>query len=592
MVCLRTLRGPVETTWGMWEAALAERRPYPAYLLEDVSGWRPVSWVEAGRAVDEVAAGFLSLGIERGERVAILCTTRVEWTLCDLALAGIGAVTVPIYPTSSAIECAYILGNAGARAVVCESHEHVSKIGPLRAELEALDHVVTVEHAPGTMSLDELRERGRSFANSRPGALEAVRGSIGADDLLTILYTSGTTGAPKGCLLKQSHFKVMVDMLAGVEGLFAGPDRVLLFLPLAHNFARLVQFAGAGIGFTVAFCDPSRVLDALPVVRPTILPSVPRLFEKLQASVEATLSETSGPRRGVVDRALAAGARAARLREAGEPIPPMLALQVALADRLVFSRVKARLGGELRLAVSGGAPLARSVAEYLHALGILVLEGYGLTECTTASHVNRPARYRFGTVGLPLPGVECRIAPDGEVLLRGANLFAGYQGDERATEAAFTEDGWLRTGDVGSIDPDGFLTITDRKKDLIVTSGGKNVSPQNIETALRTSPLVSHVLVVGDRRPYLVALVSLDRDELHRAGLSEDEARVRVDEAVAAVNTTLARPAQIKHVAVLDREFQPELGEVTPTMKLRRHVCEEHFRDVIEGLYARPAAPG
>jgi long-chain acyl-CoA synthetase len=569
----------------MWEAALAERRPYPAYLVEEGGAWRAIAWEEAGRAVDEIAAGFHSLGLARGDRVAILCETRLEWTLCDFALAGIGVVTVPVYPTSSAIECAYILGNAGARAVVCESAEHVSRISPLRAELEALDHVVTVESVPGITSLDELRQRGRDFASLHPSALETARSSIGAGDLLTILYTSGTTGAPKGCLLTQRHFKVMVDMLAGVEGFFEGRDRVLLFLPLAHNFARLVQFAGAGIGFTIAYCDPARVLDALPAVRPTILPSVPRLFEKLQASVEATLAEAKGVRRGIAARALAVGGRAARLREAGRPVPRSLALQVAVADRLVFSKIRAKLGGELRLAVSGGAPLAPSVAEYLHGLGILVLEGYGLTECTTASHVNRPGRYRFGTVGLPLPGVGCRIDDDGEVLLRGANVFAGYQGDERATRAAFTEDDWLRTGDVGSIDPDGFLAITDRKKDLIITSGGKNVSPQNVEIALKTLPLVSHALVVGDRRPYVVALVTLDRDEVDRAGLSEGKAHERIGEAVAAVNATLARPAEIKRFAVLDRDFLPELGEVTPTLKLRRHVCEEHFRDVIEGLY-------
>ena len=582
----------METTWGMWEAALAEHRPYPAYLVEDGAGWREVGWEEVGRAVDEVAAGFLSLGVGRGERVAILCETRLEWTVCDLALAGIGAVTVPVYPTSSAIECAYIIGHAGARALVCESEQQFAKVSTLRAELEALDHVVTVAPVPGALGLDELRARGRSFASEQPGALEAARGWVGPDDLLTILYTSGTTGAPKGCLLTQRHFKVMVDMLAGVEGLFAAHDRVLLFLPLAHNFARLVQFAGAGVGFTVAFCDPTRVLDALPAVRPTILPSVPRLFEKLQASVEATFAETRGLRRVIVDRALAVGERAARLREAGRPVPRGLAAQLALADRLVFSKIKARLGGELRIAISGGAPLARSTGEYLHALGILVLEGYGLTECTTASHVNRPSRYRFGTVGLPLPGIECRIAGDGEVLLRGANVFAGYQGDERATRAAFTDDGWLRTGDVGSVDQDGFLTITDRKKDLIITSGGKNVSPQNVESALTTSRLVSHALVVGDRRPYVVALVSLDRDEVERTPLSEDEARARVEQAVAGVNATLARPVQIKRFAVLDRDFLPELGEVTPTLKLRRHVCEEHFRDVIGGLYADPSGAG
>jgi long-chain acyl-CoA synthetase len=260
-----------------------------------------------------------------------------------------------------------------------------------------------------------------------------------------------------------------------------------------------------------------------------------------------------------------------------------------VADRLVFSKVKARLGGELRVAISGGAPLAREIAEFFHALGILILEGYGQTECTSASHVNRPSRYRFGTVGLPLAGVECRLAGDGEVLLRGENVFAGYYGDEKATREALTEDGWLRTGDVGTIDPDGFLTITDRKKEIIVTAGGKNLSPQNIENALKSSRLISQALVVGDRRPYLVALIVPDRDEVARVGAPSEEVRALIERAVAEANRELGRVEQIKRFAILDREFSADAGEVTPTLKLRRHVCEEHFRPQIEELYAGPA---
>ncbi len=370
-----------------------------------------------------------------------------------------------------------------------------------------------------------------------------------------------------------------------MPGIFAGDDRVLLYLPLAHNFARLVQYAGVGVGFTLAYCaDASRISEALSSVRPTLFPSVPRLFEKVHGAVTAAFADATGLRRVIVDRSLEAGRRAARLREERRPVPRGLALRVAVADRLVFTKVKARLGGELRLAVSGGAPLSREIAEFFHALGVLILEGYGLTECTTASHVNRPDRFRFGTVGLPLPGVECRIAPDGEVLLRGENVFAGYYGDARSTREAFTEDGWLRTGDVGSIDSDGFLSITDRKKDLLITAGGKNVSPQNIETGLQASRIVSQALVVGDRRPYVAALVAVDLEEAAKLA-GEGDVRALVQTVVDRVNATLSRPEQIKRFAVLEREFLPELGEVTPTLKLRRHVCEEHFRDVIEELY-------
>ena len=577
----------MRTIPALWHAAVDGSRSYPAFLVEERGGWRAVGWEEAGQAVDELAAGFLSLGIEQGERVAILGRTRLEWTLCDYSLASIGAVTVPVYPTSSTLECAYILGNAGARAIVCEDEQHYATVAPVRSELFALDHVVAMEGRPsGAVDLTELRERGRSFSEARPRAIEERRAGVGEDDLLTIIYTSGTTGPPKGCMLTHRHFWAMVDMLRRLEGFWGEEDRVLLYLPLAHNFARLVQYGGAGVGFTIGLCsDISSVPEALAAVRPTILPSVPRLFEKVQGSVEARFAETKGPRRKLGDWALSVGRRSAAERSRGVAPSRALALQRSLADRLVFAKVKQRLGGRLRFAVSGGAPLSREVAEYFDALGILILEGYGLTECTTASHVNVPGAFRFGTVGRPFPGIEVRIEEDGEVLLRGETVFAGYYGDERATREALTEDGWLRTGDIGSVDSDGFLTITDRKKDIIITAGGKNVAPQPIENAIKTARIVSNALVVGNRRPYVVALVTLDREEIARSGSSAADVQTVVEGSVEEANRMLARPEQVKRFAVLPRDFLPEHGEVTPTLKLRRHICEEHFRDEIEALY-------
>jgi long-chain acyl-CoA synthetase len=577
----------VRTVTALWQAAVSEPRRQPAFLTLDGSGWRAVSWREAGVAVDELAGGFLALGVEPGDRVAILGRTRLEWTLCDYALASIGAITVPVYPSSSAIECAYILGNAGVRAIVCENEEQYAKVLPMRAELGALDHVVTIDGEPGgALSLGTLRARGRERALERPAEVEDRRRAVSEDDVLTIIYTSGTTGPPKGCVITQRHYWVMADMVRRIPGLFEDDDRVLLYLPLAHNFARLVQHLGVAVGFTLAHCpDVGEVSQALLDVRPTIFPSVPRLFEKAYASVTAAFGEARGSRRRLVDWALDVGRRASALRQEGRRLPPALALRHAAADRLVFARVKERFGGRLRLAVSGGAPLAREIAEFFHALDILILEGYGLTECTTASHLNQPGRYRFGTVGVALPGVEARVAEDGEVFLRGPNVFAGYFGDEKATREVLSPDGWLATGDLGSIDPDGFLTITDRKKDILITSGGKNVSPQNVENALKASRYITQALVVGDRRPYLAALLVPDREEVARVARTAQEQRALLEQVVAEVNSRLGRVEQVKRFAVLDRDFLAEEGELTPTLKLRRQACAEHFRDEIERLY-------
>ena len=550
-----------------------------------------MSWEEAAVVVDELAAGFAELDIESGDRVAILASTRVEWTLCDLALISIGAVTVPIYPTSSALECAYILGNAGVRAIVCENAEQYAKIGPLRSQLDFLDRIVTIEGTPGSaLGLDELRVRGRNGGSSSIATVSERRNAVSETDVLTIIYTSGTTGPPKGCVITHGNFASMVDMVGCIPDFLQSGDRVLLYLPLAHNFARLVQFAGIGIGFAVAFCsEMDRIPGALLQISPTILPSVPRLFEKVMAGVSESIDQMSGPKRRLAGWAFHVGARAARHRQAGERVPAPLALQCSAADRLVFSKIKARLGGNLRFAVSGGAPLGTDVAEFFDTLGLLILEGYGLTECTSASHVNRPGRYRFGTVGLPVPGLEARAADDGEILLRGPTVFAGYHGDEKGTREVLREEGWLYTGDIGSIDAEGFLTITDRKKDVIITAGGKNVSPQNIETRSEASRYVAQALVIGDRRPFLTALVAIDRDEAVKVAHSAEEVSALVEKAVAEVNGDLAQPEQIKRFSIVPRDFLPEEGEVTPTLKLRRHVCEEHFAVEIAAMYSSDA---
>ncbi|MGH3110042.1 MAG: AMP-dependent synthetase/ligase, partial [Gaiellaceae bacterium] len=376
-------------------------------------------------------------------------------------------------------------------------------------------------------------------------------------------------------------------------------DVMLLYIPLAHNFGRLMLIEGANVGFTIALlADPLRVAEAVLQVRPTVLPSVPRVFEKVHAAVQSRFDEATGVKRRLVDWALPIGREVSRLQGEGKPVPRRLARRHAIADRLVFSKVRERLGGRLRLPISGGAPLAKDVAEFFDAIGVRILEGYGLTECTTASNVNRPERYRFGTVGPALPGVEVKVADDGEVLLRSETIFQGYFKDPEATAAVLMPDGWLRTGDIGEIDEDGFLSITDRKKDILVTAGGKNVAPQNIENELKTSKYVSQALVVGDRRPYVAALITLDEVEIGKwasregieggvASLAQDE-RVRelLQSVVDDANRERSRFEQVKRFAILPRDFTMEHGEVTPTLKLRRRAVSEHFESEIEELYA------
>ena len=576
----------MRTISDIWSEAVAAGRPYPAYLVEEGGAWREVSWAEAGRRVDELAAGFLDLGIHKGDRVAIVARSRLEWALCDFALISIGAVVVPVYQTSSGPECAYVLEHSGARALVLEDDEQAAKLAPHLPKLSDLEHVISMERpAAGGLELAALTARGRTLLEREPGAVDDARSAIREDDELTYVYTSGTTGPPKGCVLLHRNYWVMVDMVDTVEGFWYERDSTVLFLPLAHVFGRLVEFGGARRGLTIAFCpDPAGIAVSLTAVRPTIFPSVPRIYEKVHAAVSASLADAKGVRRKLVDWALSVGYRASACRERRRSYPPALALQFRLADRLVFSKVKARLGGRVRVPVSGGAPLARGICAFFHALDIRILEGYGLTESGTAATFNRPGNFRLGTVGLPLPGCEVRIADDGEILIRGENVFAGYYRDEDATRAAFTEDGWLRSGDIGLLDEDGFLTITDRKKNLIVTAGGKNVAPQNIENALKAAPLVSQALVIGDRRPYLTALVTIDDAEA--AGLTPEEVRATVEGAVEAVNAGRGRVEQVKRFAILPRDFSAEEGEITPTLKLKRRVCEEHFRAEIERLYA------
>jgi long-chain acyl-CoA synthetase len=554
----------------LWQDAVTRGWEAPAYLAETSDGWEPVSGQEAALAVDELANGLLALGVRKGDAFAILASTRLEWALFDLALGLIGAIGAPIYPSSSPRDCAYVVEHSEAVGILCEDDGQRQKVESL-----ALEHVLTFA------DLAELRTKGRGHAEQHPRALSDASSAIDPEDLFTYIYTSGTTGPPKACMIRHRNYYAMADEVRQMEEFIVPGDVMLLYLPLAHNFGRLMHLLGPHLGFTIAFCaDPYAVADALPVVRPTVFPSVPRVYEKIHTAVVAKFGEATGPKRRLIDWGLSVGRRASVLRQRGEPLPRRLALEHRLADRLVYSKVKDRLGGRFRAGISGGAPLAKEVVEFFHALDILILEAYGLTECTTGATGNRPSRLRFGTVGPPLPGVELKIAEDGEILIRSDTVFGGYYKDEAATREVLTEDGWLRSGDIGRLDDDGFLTITDRKKDILVTAGGKNVAPQNLENALKTSPLISQALVVGDRRPYVAALITLE------AGVPRDNAEEQIRTVVDDVNRELSRFEQIKRFAILPRDFSGDDGEITPTLKLKRRVCQEHFAAEIEQLYA------
>ena len=553
----------------LWREAVRSAPATPAYLEEGPEGWSPVSWDEATERIEALAHGLLAHGVRHGDAVAVLSRTSVDWILLDWAIMSIGAVVVGLYPTSSAPECAYVLEHSEAVLALAEDDEQVRKLVAVRGSLSSLREIVPFDR------LDKLEAEGRVAKH-----LQAA--PVAEDDLATLIYTSGTTGPPKGCML--THRNLVSAATKVPEILGQGGDVVLLFLPMAHSYARLAHQSASHHGATIAaVADAARVPEALAFVQPTVLPAVPRVYEKVHANALGEIERAGGMRRRIGLWAVSVGAKASRVERAGRRPGPWLALQRTLADKLVFSKVRARLGGKLRLGVSGAAPLSVDVMEFFHAMGVPVIEGYGLTETASSATANAATDFRIGTVGRPVDGCEITLDTDGEILLRSDSIFAGYYKDPEATAAVLGDDGWFRTGDVGEIDADGFLKITDRKKDLIITAGGKNIAPQNLENALKSSRFISQAIVVGDRRPYVTALLTLDEAEVVSSGRNPQAlAQDVIDE----VNRERGQVEQIKRFTVVPREFSLEEGEVTPTLKLRRRVIHDHFAVEIEQLYS------
>ncbi len=569
---------------------------HPAVRYNDGSGWVDRSFQQVLDTVKPLALGLVALGIEKGDRVSILGNTRPEWTYFDFAALSIGATVVPIYQTNSPEECAYVLENSDAKVVVVENDEQLAKIREVRAGLPQLQHVVTmVGDADDVISMEELGQKG---AGVDEAVLQQRIDSVTSDDICTFIYTSGTTGPPKGCVISHGNYRSMLDMV-NETAVIEEEDVSYLYLPLAHSFALLVQLGSFDLGATLAYWqgDPNKIMSDLAEVKPTYFPSVPRIFEKIYTAANSGMEKEGGLKKAIFDWSIKTGIRMRETERSGRKPGWLLQRQYAFADKKVLSKIRGLFGGKVRLAVSGAAPINPEILRFFDAAGVFVVEGWGMTETSTAATIASEDSFKLGTIGKPFPGCEVKVADDGELLVRGPNVFQGYHKNPEATAETIV-DGWLHTGDIGEIDAEGFIKITGRKKDIIITAGGKNITPANLEAEIRQHQLVSQCVVVGDRRPYLVALVTLDPEEAvayaKEHGLPEDpvqlarspEIRKVVEDHVEQINQKFARVEQVKKVAILPHDLSQENGELTPTLKVKRAVVTQKHEKEIEELYA------
>jgi long-chain acyl-CoA synthetase len=585
---------------------IAQSAEREAFRYPVGTGWRSMTWRQAGERVRAIAGGLLSLELKREARVAILANTRLDWVLADLGVLCAGGATTTVYPSSTAEECAYIIADSGSEIAVVEDASQLAKLRAQRAEMPALHRVILIDGAPDAadkswvMTLAELEGKGAEWLAGHPRGIEDVVASIGGEELATLIYTSGTTGKPKGVRLVHECWAYTADAIDAL-GLMRQSDVQYLWLPLSHSFGKVLlggQLAG-GCASAVDGRVP-KLIDNLAVVRPTMMGAAPRIFEKAYNKIVQQAKEGGQAKEKIFEGAILLGKYLSAQHQAGKKLPRALELAQKLADKLVFGKIKARFGGRLRFFVSGSAPLSREIAEFFAACGILILEGYGLTESSAASFVNRPDAYRFGSVGRPLPGTEVKLDPaDSEILIRSPGVMRGYHNLPEQTAEVLTSDGWLRTGDIGEIDRDGFLRITDRKKDLIKTSGGKYIAPQHIEGRLKAlCPYVSQVIVHGDKRNFVTALITLDEDALktwaQQHGMNgrpyneiarSKDAEALIQPYIDQLNKELAKYETVKKFAILPRDLSIEEGDLTPSLKVKRKAVEKKYAKVLDSMY-------
>ncbi len=577
-----------------------------AYRYPVGDAWRSMTWRQAGERVKAIAAGLLALGLHREERVGILSNTRVEWLLCDLGILCAGGATTTVYPSTTPEDCQFILSDSDTRYIFVEDNTQVAKLRSHKAEMPKLGKLILIDGSPDAkdgdwvMTLADLEAKGAELLAKDPQAVDAVVKSVESQHLATLIYTSGTTGKPKGVRLLHDCWAYTADAIAAIQ-LWHADDVQYLWLPMSHSFGKVLMSGHIASGSVTAVDGRiPKIVENLAVVRPTIMAAVPRIFEKVYNKILEGVKAGSGMKQKIFHWALEVGKQGSKVRQRGEEPGGMLALKLKIADKLVFSKIKARFGGRVNYFISGSAPLSRDIAEFFHACGILILEGYGLTESSAASFVNRPSKYAFGSVGMPMPGTELKIAPeDGEILMRSPGIMHGYHNLPDATAETLTPDGWLRTGDIGEVDANGFLRITDRKKDLIKTSGGKYIAPQAIEGKLKaTCPYISQVIVHGDKRNFVTALVTLDEEATMKWAneqgfngkpysevVRSPEAKKLLDPYFAEVNKTLAKYESVKQFAILPKDLSVDDGELTPSLKVKRKVVEKKYATLLDTMY-------